>query len=383
MANEDDNMQQDDNQQQNDSQQLPLTGNDAAWDAQLESFMKETDREDRAPVAGAKQGEEGTQQGDEGQNKKPVATKQPASEGDDTQQQRQGNAQDQQVRPPSSQTKQYGNLFRTNARGDIVDARGAVVAPSGGARAIFHKLWPHIDHFEQRAAAAETRLQNYEAANKIAKDAGLTIEDQSAALTLMTQWKKSPKETIKTMLQLAQNGGIDVSDIVQGGGGFDSAAVKQMFEELIDSRLTRFDPLVNQLQQQQQDSELNDVAQQRYDEFIEQFPDAKVHEDSIANVMRDKNVDGREAYYLVRLFATQNGLDWSKPLAPQAVALQQRQQNERPSGGGVDRDLPDMRGRGGNANDTVKADSRGFANVDDSYDQIAREVFEEHGFKLQ
>ena len=383
MATEDDNMQQDDNQQQDNTQQQqePLKGNDAAWDSQLEEFMKETDRDDRGKAAAdKKQGEEDAKNGNANADKKLPAKG--AGESDDTQQQRQGDAQDQQVRPSASQTKQYGNLFRTNARGDIVDARGSVVAPSGGARAIFHKLWPHIDHYEQRASAAETRLQNYEAANKIAKDAGLTIEDQSAALTFMTQWKKSPKETIKTMLQLAQNGGIDVTDIVQGGGGLTAAAVKDMVAELLDTRLTRFDPLVSNLQQQQQENELNDVAKQRYDEFIEQFPDARTHEDSIANVMRDKGVDSREAYYLVRLFATQNGLDWSKPLAPQAVAMQQKQ-NKRPSGGGVDRDLPDMRGRGGNANDTVKANSRGFADVDDSYDSIAREVFAEHGFKVQ
>jgi hypothetical protein len=385
----DDTLQQDDNSQQqdtqnNDTQDVGKQQEQASsWlDKQLGEFQENTD--DERGKAAADKNKKGAQETDEQRDTR--IAKERGGKQNEQQRDGRGTQQDNRVQQTTSQTpRQFGSHFRTNQRGDVVDVNGAVIAKSGGERAVFHKLWPMMDRAYTEAATNAQKIKTYEEANALAKTAGLNINEQAAGMSFMVQWKKDPKAAIKTMLSLAQEGAIDVSDIVQGGGGFNQSAVMEAINGLLEQKLAAFAPILQQYANQEQEQVIQGEVQQQYAEFIERFPDAKTHEDSIANVMRDKDVDHQTAYFITRTWAAENGLDWSKPLAPQALALQQKngQQQQRPSGGGNNRQMPNM--RNGRQQSNVDTDTKKtvFADPNDSWEQIARQTLAEHGRTVQ
>jgi len=384
----DDTLQQDDNSQQdqqnNDTQDVSKeVEKSSSWlDKQLGEFQENTDDE-RGKAAAAKS-KEGAKETDEQRDAR--VAKERGGNKDQQQQDGRGSQQDNRVQQNAPQApRKFGNHFITNSRGDVVDANGTVVAKSGGERAVFHKLWPMMDRAYTEAAQNAQKIKTYEEANALAKTAGLNINEQAAGMSFMVQWKKDPKAAIKTMLSLAQEGAIDVSDIVQGGGGFNQSAVMEAINGLLETKLAAFAPILKQYADIEQQNEVQSEVQQEYAAFMERFPDAKTHEESIANVMRDKDVDHQTAYFITRTWAAENGLDWSKPLAPQAIALQQKngQHQQRPSGGGNNRQMPNM--RSGRQQSNVDTDTKKtvFADPNDSWEQIARQTLAEHGRTVQ
>lgn len=357
------------------TQQSGGTGGRETLDSIIDRGIEETNG---GPLTSAGTGTSGTQQSGTVQSGTVQSGTQ--QQGGNRQPAGSGTQQNNDTRQGAAAARQFGNLFATNARGDIVDARGKVVATRGYGRGVFHDLWPHIEHSTRESAMLKQTLKNYEDANKVAKDAGLSLDEQGAGLQLMVSWKKEPKKVLTTLLRLAQEKNIDVSDIVQGGAGLDPSAFRSMMDEVVTGHLKQFLPLVQDREQMQHDQQVRDDVQQQYDSFMEEFPDAKVHEGAIANVMRDKNISHREAYFAIRAFAAERRLDWAKPLAAQ---LQQQSDNGNgrgtPSGGGNNRQLPDMNGRGSNGDGTVQDGERREFTAADSWDKIARNVLAAHG----
>jgi len=199
------------------------------------------------------------------------------------------------------------------------------------------------------------------------------MEDYGAALHLMVQWKKNPVETINTLARVAGERGLDVSS-VRGQAGIDPVALRATVAELLTEHLKPFQPFV---EQQQRDSEARVREQEvltQYNEFMSAFPDATPHQDTIANVMRDHGMNEREAYFALRAFAAQHGLDWSQNLRPQ---LETRMQ-QPPAGNG--RTLPHMGGgRGNGASAPMEASSGG---LDESWNSIIRRTFKQHGVDI-
>lgn len=371
---QDDTVQQQDNtQQQQDTTQQSDAGktdnrsdNDKRLDGMLSEFMESTD----APAKGGKSAQDqgkGQQQQDKGKDGK--------GQDDNTQQRGTQQQQDRSTQQTRTIERQFGNLFKSNTNGDILDAQGNLIAKQGYGRSIFHKLYPHIEHYAKENAALTSKMKNFEDANALAKSSGLSLDEQGAGMHLMMQWKKDPAKTIQTMLTLAGERGIDVSSITQGGGGLDMSAYRNTVTEVVTKALEQFLPLVENFQQTRQQQELSDNALTEYNAFMEEFPDAAPHQGAIASLMRDKQLSHREAYYALTAFAATNKLDFTKDLKPQLLA----RQNKNPSGNGQNRELPDFSGRSGNTGDTVVAGSRGIADPDESYDSIARRVFAKHG----
>ncbi len=221
-----------------------------------------------------------------------------------------------------------------------------------------------------------SRVESYENANTLAKKEGLSLDEHGAALQMFVQFKKDPVKTLQTLLTHAEQSGRDISAIRQSTGP-SMADFRSTLEEVVDARLKRFDFITEQQERQREQASLAEEVQTQYAEFIEQFPDARVHEAAIANVMRDKGVNEREAYYAIRAFAAERGLDWKQPLAEQLVAQEQRR---NPSGDGKNRQkLPPMGGRGRIESNHVAAGSREQANANDSWDKIGQEVMRDLG----
>lgn len=215
-----------------------------------------------------------------------------------------------------------------------------------------------------------SKAENYERATQAAKDAGLTLDEQSASLSLMVAYKKDPKVAINFLLQQAQGRGIDVSDIVQGGGGLSEATLRAAMEDMLEKKLERFAPFVQQTEQEAQQVAARQEAVQQYNEFMESKPDAALHSGAIASVMESMNCDMQTAYYELKTDALSKGLDWTKPLALQYQALRDKTANNaRQPNGGRSQILPDFNGRASSDN-RVEHGSREVADANDSWDSI-------------
>lgn len=348
----------------------------------LDTFIQETDRGERETPTGV-QGPTGTPGQGTPSTQQPQTDTRQTGKGGSPQQQPpasgQGPGQTQPVQQVPQAARQYGRLFLADQRGDIYDAQGQLITKQGYGRTVFHKLYPYIEAATTENASLRQRVESYEQANAVAKQNGLTIDDHSAAMQLMVNWKKNPVETINTLLRVAQERGTDVSSI--RGGSFDPAALNSTLDQLLEAKLQRFAPFVEQEQRRAQESELNDRVATEYNTFMQEFPDAVGHQDSIANVMRDHNMSPREAYFAVRAMAAQLQLDWGQPLAPQLHARQSGNGQQHP-GPGNGRALPLMGGRGNGA-DTVEAGSRNVPSGDESWDSILRRTFKQHGIDVQ
>lgn len=372
MANENDDIENQNENLENQQQEnnTPDRGNmsqtESEIDNALDSFFKASEN-DTGKTSQGKTQEQGTAQ----QQAKPnTQQSQPNNQQQQTRPNEQGTRENQQNEQVPQTARQFGNLFRSDARGNIYDAKGALIAPAGAGHKQFRRLYPYIERAETEAAAYKNKVENYERATAAAKEAGLSLDEQSASLSLMVAYKKDPKTAIKFLLQQAQERGIDTSDIVQGGSGIDATTLRTVLKEMFAESLQPFQPILEQTQQQRQMQELQQEAVQVYTEFFENKPDAAIHKGALASVMEAGGFDLQTAYYELKTDALSRGLDWTKPLAPQYAALRSKAgQNQQPNGGGKDQILPDMNGRTGN-NSHVDHGSRGVAQADDSWASI-------------
>lgn len=343
--------------------------------ALLDRFMESTDgpKDNRGEKAPSGQGGQAPVQ-------KPGETKEGAPQSSPGG--RQGTGEREDVRQIPQAKRQYGSLFYADQRGDIYNAQGQLVAKQGYGRSVFHQMYPYIEALSTENASFKNRFDSYEKANDIAKQNGLTLDDYSAAMQLMVSWKKNKAETIKTLLNIAQETGTDVAAL-QSGGGISPAALRATMEELLDSRFGKFQPLLDGIEQQRVTQEENDGIMTQYTAFMEEFPDSAPHQGAIARVMRDHNYTPREAYYALRSVAAAQGLDWTQDLQPQLEAKTSGNGQHRPPGSGTDRALPQMSG-GRNDSGAAPASGRGngTGTGEESWDHILRQTFKQHGIDV-
>ena len=341
--------------------------------ALLDRFMESTDgpKSDSGEKAPSGQGGQ-TNLPKQGEAEK-GATQPPTGRG-------QVDGQTQDVRQVPAAKRQYGSLFYADQRGDIYNAQGQIVAKQGYGRTVFHQMYPYIEALSTENAAHKQRIESYERGNEIAKQNGLTLDDYGAAMQLMVAWKKDKVGTLKTLLNIAQEGGTDVSAL-QGGGGVNPAALRATMEELLDSRFGKFQPLFDTIEQQKAAQEEDDAVLTQYHAFMEEFPDAAPHQGALARVMRDHNYTPREAYFALRSVAAAQGLDFTQDLQPQLEALAKSPNGQlNPPGSGHDRALPTMRGSRNDAGTAPMAN--GASTGEESWDHILRKTFEQHGIKV-
>lgn len=343
--------------------------------ALLDRFMESTDgpKDNRGEKAPGGQGGQAPVQ-KPGETKEGAAKPSPGSG--------QGTGEREDVRQIPQAKRQYGSLFYADQRGDIYNAQGQLVAKQGYGRSVFHQMYPYIEALSTENASFKNRFDSYEKANDIAKQNGLTLDDYSAAMQLMVSWKKNKAETIKTLLNIAQETGTDVAAL-QSGGGISPAALRATMEELLDSRFGKFQPLLDGIEQQRIGQEENDAIMTQYTAFMEEFPDSAPHQGAIARVMRDHNYTPREAYYALRSVAAAQGLDWTQDLQPQLEAKTSGNGQHRPPGSGTDRALPPMSG-GRNDSGAAPASGRGngTGTGEESWDHILRQTFKQHGIDV-
>lgn len=206
------------------------------------------------------------------------------------------------------------------ADGSVVGPDGKIIAKAGSER----RHWERARQQEQRAVAAERavseanqRATQAEQITHWSKQLGMSPEEHMSAVRIFGWYKKEPEQALKWLLTEAQAKGYNMQNILGGdpqAGGVNMDAMRRMIQEQVH-------PLVERNQQEQAWQQAQNAAGQELQQFYAEFPDAAVHEDVVYNVMEQlPNLSLREAYLRVENWAIRQGLDTTRPLAPQVEA---------------------------------------------------------------
>ena len=255
----------------------------------------------------------------------------------------------------------------SDPEGNLVDGQGNVVAKAGKER----RLWERVqryEHFEVPEMRRQiTELTNTAAQsqvlNNVPRQLGLNDEETLQGMKLIASYKKDPVATIQYILTEARAAGHNVQGADQGQ--VDLAAINR----LLDQRLS---PLLEDRTAQQQQQQANVEAERQYKDFTTRFPDVVQHEDVIARLLQhDPKLTAEAAYYQLRLWVQEHGLNWNQPLQAQVEAMQ---------GGNTQQPIPPMAGsRSGNAPVVDTRQAAAVAGADADTADIVKEAMREAG----
>jgi len=271
---------------------------------------------------------------------------------------------------------------RPDAKGNLVDARGNVVARAGKEARFYQQAANASKQMQAFQAQAEAhvsdltnrlqraveigrevygRLETLQAQNKQMQSLGISPAEQLEAMQLVAMSKTNPVQALKTLLTRAAANGIDLSEIgIQGG--VDAKALTDLLKQQISQEMQplRARTEAEQRQQQQQATQMKAFgdAKVHVAQFFAQNPDARSYLPVLDAVLqKHPQMTLNEIWARLQLF------------------LVQRQQTgngngarTRPRGA-----FPNGRGR------LPPRNKSEMANVSKSYEQIARDVMSEAG----
>ena len=259
---------------------------------------------------------------------------------------------------------------QTRGPQDLVDKEGNVVAKGGKERRFYEQL----QSTKQQNGALNQQVQQLESQIKAITDAGnlgtqyeLTPEELTTGAQLVKSFKDDPVNTVKYLLTQAQAAGHNLDDVATGG--VDAAAIKQMVNEAVS-------PLVQDRQQRVEAEQNQQKAMEVYNGFMSQYPDAQIHENSLARLLEsDRNLSPEAAYFKLKNFYLEKGLDFGVPLETIAEQEQQRQQTPEVN---TQQTLPS----GGNIPVQNVTDTADIADVGTSYDDIIRQSMRDANIQI-
>ena len=246
---------------------------------------------------------------------------------------------------------------------DLVDKDGNLIAAGGKDR----RFYETAQRERIRADTVTKENETLKAQIAAVNDAGtlgtqydLTPEELTTGAQLIAAYKKNPVETIQYMLTQAQASGHNVEAI--GGGGTNMDAVKQMLDKALQ-------PLVAEQTERTDTQATNARALEIYNDFSAKYPDAAIHENSLARLLKQEpSLSPEAAYFKLRSYYFERKLDWTKSLE------QLQQAPTAPSVGNTQQALPE----GGVSQDGV-TDTARVADVNTSFDEIIRDAMKEAG----
>ena len=313
---------------------------------------------------------------------------------DDRQQQRVTHTRDRQRRDQRQDQRQLraqdrqqpGQKFRPDAKGNILNASGQVVARAGKEARIF---WQGETH-RKAAVKAEAQLRDtagrltrvvsiaeqlkakhdaLEAQQQAIRSLGVSPEDQVSAIQLFTQLKKDAKGTLTKLLTRAAANGITI-DGSGPGNNQQQNNVADIVKEVLGTELKPLKDYVTasqtREQQQQRDREAKQAVQAEVETWFGQNPDARPYASVFQQVLRNPEFSSMSL-----------GEIWARIQLNQARNPRRGLRTRRDQFG---RETP--RGRRGSPPIGRSAPPVGnspMANVNESWDSIVREVLDSAG----
>lgn len=264
-----------------------------------------------------------------GATRQPDATTSSGGNKKPTGQQRQGTEQQQQQQQQTTQ--------QTGGRnpGDLVDQQGRIIARAGAERRIFERAANYIKPiYDAKMRELQTQIDTLQQATND-QQFGLTPQQGIIGRQMMQAWLKNPTELVRYLLTELKKSGQNIEGV---GNGVDTQAIQDMLDE-------RLAPILQDREAAQQQQEIVAGVQQEYDSFIGRYPDARLHEEDIASLLReDDSLSPEVAYFRLQNFALRNGLDWNRPLKPQIEAIIAQRGRQGGNGNRPLRGMPTGRG---------------------------------------
>ena len=352
---------------QNDDANTPVPG---SLESRIDDMVREGNGpeqdDEKAETQTGEQAQQQTGQSTSGQSKQNSQTKQTDKQ------------QTQQTSDPNAQTQQniQPGRIRGDQHGNLVDGNGNVVARAGKERRLFEEnarlKHVQVPELTKRLEDATRQLQQAQQVGNAPQQYGLNNQEAVQGMQLVAAWKRDPLQVIQYVLAEAKAAGYDLSKIGLGTQ-LDTAAVNRMLEQ-------KLAPLLQSQQQAQQQEQIQQETTRQYQAFIATYPDVTIHEDIIGEMLRkDERLTPDAAYYKLKNFVVENGLDWSKPLQPQLAALQSGQQTQRTQQ--TQKVPPIGGGRHGNARTVPTTSVPTVASADADYSDIVSEAMIENGMK--
>ena len=281
------------------------------------------------------------------------------------------------------QPRTYPKAYASDAQGNvIIKATGEVIATAGAGRKAFERMLPLIGNATSEAEKYRGLYEAAEKSNVVAANLKLSPDEYSVGARIIAAYKSDPKKAIAFLISEAQNSGVDMSDLGVSGGGISVDTIRTTVKDIIAESLKPFEFITADRQQQEQDREATLEATHATNDFLATYPDAEIHGDSIAKIMNSKpgEIDIEKAYWILSAHAAKNGLDWTKPLAPQIQAkLGQTPNNTQPANTG--RRLPELNGRPHN-DSVIERTPRVMGGMSSSSD-IVKEAMREAGMNVE
>jgi hypothetical protein len=267
-------------------------------------------------------------------------------------------------------TRDESQTQQTRGPQDLVDKEGNVVARGGKERRFYEQLQVQKQQnstLSQQVNQMQGQLEAINGAGTLGTQYDLSPEEVTTGAQLIKSFKDDPVNTVKYLLTQAQAAGHNIEDI--GAGGADMSAIKQMITEAIS-------PLAAEQQERVATEQNRQEAVEVYNGFMSKFPDANVHEDSLARLLEsDQSLTPEAAYFKLKSFYLEKNLDWNTPL--ETLAQQEQQQQQAPEVN-AQQTLPS----GGNIPGQNVTDTADIADVGTSYDDIVRQSMRDAGIQI-
>ncbi len=277
------------------------------------------------------------------------------------------NKSNNEVNNDKQNAKQQSNKSKGNNNSqDLVDSNGNIIAKAGAERRFYEenvRLKRERDRFnseilpkiKQEYDNLASKVNAYNEVFKSMQADDLTSQDLSLGIQLIKNWKKSPADTIKFLLTQAKSYGINIDN--KDSSSIDMQAINTMLDQ-------KLQPFIQEREIQQKQIVAKQKAQKVYNEFINNYPDAKNHINEIAFLYRkNPNRSLGEIYYQLKNYYLENNYHFDTPLAE---IMKQKQQNKKTF-------------NGINVNQNIKSVpiTSSIAKANDSYDNIIKDVLKQ------
>ncbi len=191
---------------------------------------------------------------------------------------------------------------------DLVDGQGNLVAKGGKERRFYETAQrerQRADTLEREINTLRTKVDAFEGTANLPNQYNLSPEELTTGAQLISAFKDNPVETIKYLLTEAQTAGHNIEGV---GQGTDVAALSRMLDE-------KLGPITSERQEQLEYAQRQEQATQVYNQFMSHYPDAAVHQDVLAQLLeKDSTLSPEAAYFKLKSFYLEKGLDWNTPL---------------------------------------------------------------------
>lgn len=265
------------------------------------------------------------------------------------------------------------------APGDLVDREGRVLARAGAERRHYEtaqRATRDLQTTRQELDRISSQLTAFREAAQLPTQLGLSPEESTTGLQLISSWKQNPVGVIQYLVEQAKAAGHNLDTL---GGATDVGAIKTMIAQELA-------PFREQALSVQQQSQVQSAAQQQVENLVGEYGDqALVNSDALSKLIDASTQQGRplnleQAYLRFSNWCLQQGFNPAQPIDPQ-IAARRTQATQPPAT--QQRTPPRPNGRAVAApNGVVPLDSAATVSGSETTRDLVRMAMREQGFNV-